>query len=348
MKLAGAQAAKFFARPDPSRAGLLIYGADPMRIALRRQQVIAALIGPEGEAEMRLTRLSGSDARRDPAAIPDAVRATGFFPGPRVVFVEEASDSAGAAIVAALADRQDGDAVLIVTAGSLGKASALRKAFEDHPSAYAIGLYDDPPSREEVEAMLAAAGFGGTGLPLPDREAMGDLLALAAALDPGDFRQTVERIAVYKLGDPAALSTAEVAMLAPASIEADADEALHAAAEQRVADLGLILRRLDGQGVQPTTLCISASRHFRALHAIASDPGGPGAGIGRVRPPIFGPRRDRMLRQAQNWGAADLEKALTAITDTDLALRSSSSAPSRAMMERSLIRIAVMLSARDR
>ena len=39
--------------------GLLIFGADPMRVAMKRQEVIAAVIGPEGEAEMRLTRLSG-------------------------------------------------------------------------------------------------------------------------------------------------------------------------------------------------------------------------------------------------------------------------------------------------
>ena len=33
MKLAGAAAAKFFARPEPDRAGVLIFGADAMRVA---------------------------------------------------------------------------------------------------------------------------------------------------------------------------------------------------------------------------------------------------------------------------------------------------------------------------
>ena len=114
MKLGGAAALKFFARPEADRAGLLIHGADAMRVALRRQEVIAALIGPDGEAEMRLARMSGGDLRKDPAMIVDALRAQGFFPGPRVAFVEEATDTNAPVLKDALADWQPGDAMLIV------------------------------------------------------------------------------------------------------------------------------------------------------------------------------------------------------------------------------------------
>jgi DNA polymerase-3 subunit delta len=61
-----------------------------------------------------------------------------------------------------------------------------------------------------------------------------------------------------------------------------------------------------------------------------------------MRPPVFGPRRDRMLRQAQGWGMHSLEKAIGILTDTDLALRSSSRAPALAVMERALIRLAML------
>ena len=65
MILKGVEAARYCAKPDPARAGLLIFGADAMRVALKRQEAIAALVGPEGEAEMRLTRMSGGDLRKD-------------------------------------------------------------------------------------------------------------------------------------------------------------------------------------------------------------------------------------------------------------------------------------------
>lgn len=341
MKLTGAAATRYFARPDPARAGLLIFGADGMRVALRRQEVIAALLGPAGEAEMRLTRLAAAEARRDPASLADALRAQGFFPGQRVVFLEDAGDGLAAQVGAALADWRPGDAALVVTAGDLKGRSALRKLFEDNGNAVAIGLYDDPPGREEIEAWLAAAGLSRI-----TPEAMTDLLALSRALDPGDFRQTVEKIGLYKFGDDGALTPEEVLALAPATIEADVDDLLHVVAEQRPAALAALMRRLEGQGMAPVGLCIATLRHFRALHLAACDPGGPAAGLARQRPPVFGPRRDRMQRQAQAWGAARLEMALAAIVETDLALRSSSRAPAMAVMERLLIRLAMMGRAR--
>ena len=60
MKLAGAEARRYFAKPDPKRPAVLIYGTDPMRVALRRQELIAALIGPDGPSEMRLTRMAAA------------------------------------------------------------------------------------------------------------------------------------------------------------------------------------------------------------------------------------------------------------------------------------------------
>ena len=337
MKLAGPAALKFFARPEQDRAGLLFHGSDAMRVALRRQEVILALIGPEGEAEMRLTRLSGADLRNDSAAVSDAMRAQGFFPGPRAVFVEEAGDASAPVLKDALADWRPGDAMVIVTAGSLGKGSALKKLFEDHPNACAAAIYDDPPSREEIEAILSKAGL--RQVPGP---AMTDLLALARELDPGDFRQTVEKLLLYKFGDATPVTPEDVEAVAPATIEAAVDDVLNAAAEARSSDVGPLVRRLQGQGVAPVTLCIGATRHFRALHAAASAPGGAAEGIARLRPPVFGPRRDRMLRQAQAWGMHRLEQALSLLTDTDLQLRSSSRAPAMAVMERTLIRLAML------
>lgn len=337
MKLAGAEARRYIARPDPAQAGLLLYGADAMRVALKRQEAIAALVGPDGEAEMRLTRIPASDLRKDGALLMDAVKAQGFFPGPRVAFVEDAGDGLAPLIAAALADWRAGDAAIVVTAGQLNARSALRKAFEGHKSAYAIGIYDDPPGREEIEAALKAAG-----LERIDDAAMSDLQALARSLDPGDFRQTVEKIGLYKHGDAAPLTAEEVALSAPRSTEAGVDEVIDVVAEGRQGELGPLLTRLEGQGVTPVTLCIFTLRHFRSLHAAAADPGGAAAGLARMRPPVFGPRRDKMQRQLHQWGLRKVETALGILIETDLTLRSASRAPDRAVMERSLIRLAML------
>lgn len=335
MILKGLEATRYCARPDPGKAGLLISGADPMRVTLKRQEAIAALIGPQGESEMRLTRIPAADLRKDAALLMDAMKAQGFFPGPRVAFVEDATDSLTATIDAALKDWRTGDAQIVVTAGNLTGKSALKTLFDRHPAAVSIALYDDPPGREEIEDALKKAGL--TSI---DREAMTDLTALARALDPGDFRQTLEKIALYKHADPTPLTPAEIAALAPATIEAEVDELVTAVADRRAEEIGPLLRRLEGQGTQAVALCIAAMRHFRALHMAVTDPAGVQSGIAKARGIPF-KLRDAMTRQAQQWGAPALERAISDLVETDLTLRSSSRAPAMAVMERTLMRLAL-------
>jgi DNA polymerase-3 subunit delta len=333
MKLSGPAANGYFRNPDKTHAGLLIFGADPMRVAGKRQEVIAALVGPQGGEEMRLTRMSGPDLRKDPAILNDAIKAQGFFPGHRVAFVEEATDGLSKVIDAALGDWQAGDAQVVVTAGQLTAKSALRKVFEAHRNAVSIGIYDEPPSRDEIEQTLRDAG-----LEIQSRDVMDALFVLAASLEPGDFRQTMEKVSLYKRGDPSGVSVADIMANAPQSAEVDIDDVLEVVATGQADKLGPVLRDLYAQGVAPVTLCIGAMRHFRQLHTVASDPGG----VGALRPPVFGPRRDKLVRQASNWGRDRLERALTALTDTDLQMRSSGATPDRALMERALIRLAMM------
>ena len=337
MILKGLEASRYCAKPNPAHTGLLVFGADPMRVALKRQEAISALIGPEGEAEMRLTRLAAADLRSDPAALLDAIKAVGFFPGPRAVFIDGATDGLAPTLASALADWQPGDAQIIATAARLTPKSALRKLFEEHKTARAAAIYDDPPSRAEIAALLAEAGL--RDLP---RDAMDDLDALARSLPPGDLRQTIEKLGLYKRGDAAPVTPADIAAVAPLMREAELDEILHAAAEAEAGAIGPLLSRLTGQGVAPVTLCIAALRHFRTLHAAACHPGGAAAGLQAQRPPVFGPRRDRMLTQISRWGREPLETALSLLVETDLTLRSAQSAPQMALMERALIRLAMM------
>ncbi|MEX0277524.1 MAG: DNA polymerase III subunit delta [Ruegeria sp.] len=342
MKLSPREAEGYFARPDADKAGLLIYGADAMRVALKRQQVLAALLGPAAEEEMRLTRMPGSDLRGDPAQLLDAVKAVGFFPGPRAVFVEDATETAAGAIISALEDWATGDAQIIVTAGQLKPSSKIRKVFEAHPAAYAVGIYDDPPSRAEIERILSEAG-----LRIIPRDTMSALGELAGGLSPGDFTQTIEKLSLYKRGDTSDLTFEDVEACAPRSTEAALDDVLNVVADGRAQDIGPLIRRLQAQGTNAVTLCIGATRHFRTLYACASDPGGAAQGIGKLRPPVYGKRRDKILRQAQGWGAPKLQTALTVLTDTDLSLRSAGqTAPAMAVVERAMIRLAMLARSR--
>jgi len=337
VKLNTRDAARFLAKPDTAKTGALFFGPDAMRIALKRQDLVATLVGPNGDSEMRLTRINGADVRKDPALLVDALKAQGFFPGQRVVLIEDATDALTATFDVAIQDWQPGDAMMVVTAGQLNAKSKLRKLFEASGSCVTIAIYTDPPSREEIEATLQKSGIRNI-----DQTAMTDLTNLSQELDPGDFRQTVEKLALYKIGDDTPVSPADIIACAPASSEAVLDDAVNYAADGNVAAVAPQMHKLAGQGVNPTTLCIGATRHFRQLHAAASSDQGPEAALSRARPPVFGPRRDKMVRQARQWGTIRLEAALKVLMDTDLALRSSRPVPAMAMIERAFIRIAMM------
>ena len=328
MKLTPRDSKPYFARPDPARTGLLIYGSDAMRVALKRQEFLKNLLGANAEEEMRLSRMPAGELRRDPAMLLDAIKAVGFFPGPRAALVEEANDNIAKILLDALKDWQPGDAQIIVTAGDLKKTSKVLKAFESHPNAYATAIYDNPPDRAEIEQMLKDAGL------TPEADAMAALSDLARTLDPGDFRQTLEKITLYKLGDSTPIGLEDIAACAPTSTSVEVDDILHVVAETRAAEIGPVMSKLQGQGVNPVTLTIMATRHFRTLYRIAANPGAP----------IYGVRdRDRAMRQARNWGAVKLETALAVLTETDLKLRSAGQhAPALALVERAFIRLAML------
>lgn len=338
MKLGARDAARFLGKPEGA-AAILLYGPDAMRTALKRAALVETLIGPSGAAEMRLERLTAADVRRSPATLLDLVKATGFFPGPRAVLLEEAGDLVTPAVVAVLQDWKPGDAVVVITAGNLTPGNSLRKAMEAARNGVAIAIYADPPDRAEVEAALARVG-----LAPPDRETFVVIESLAHALDPGDFAQFVEKLALYRHGETTPLSIADVEACAPPEAEADLDTVVALAADGEVQALVPAFRRLTSN---PTALAIAAGRYFRTLHGAATATDGPDAALARARPPVFGPRRTRMAAQARAFGPDRLERALELIMDADLTLRSSCPTPAAAVTERLFVRLAMLRRGRD-
>ena len=250
--------------------------------------------------------------------------------------LEGAGDAAAGAVEAALDGVTPDQAVLVVTAGNLKARSKLRALFEKGRTLAAVGIYANPPERGDIEAMFAARKA-----PLPDDEAMQDLLSLGRALDAGEFRGLVEKLLLYKANESSPVTPEDVAACAPLAIEDEVDALSAAVAGGEVKAVPGIIGRLSGQGEAPSSLSIGVTRHFRQLLALASAPDGPEAAAARARPLIFGPRRAAMLGQLRKLTRQDLEAALTTLTDTELALRSSAPAPAYALLERALMRIAM-------
>ena len=89
---------------------------------------------------------------------------------------------------------KDGDATIVVTAGSLKPSSTLRKFFEQKKNTFAVPIYDNPITKFDVQEIIAESGLQNI-----TQEGFAQLTTLASDLQPGDFKQTIAKLALYKL-----------------------------------------------------------------------------------------------------------------------------------------------------
>ncbi|NAZ38040.1 DNA polymerase III subunit delta [Rubellimicrobium sp. CFH 75288] len=312
---------------------MLLSGEDPGRIADARGRLVSLWAGPSAEAEMRIERLSGADLRRDGRGLGDALKAQGFFPGPRVVILEDATDGLAPVAEAALEDWREGDARLVVTAGSLPARGALRRLFEGRRGLVAITFYDDPPDAAELDALLAEAGVGSL-----EPEARALIETAAQSLPLFELCGLLERLALYGFGDTGPVAAEAVEALLPDGAEADLDALLAAVAAGEEARIPSILQRLSAQGVNGVAIATGLGRHLRAAMGVAAAKGGRDSALASLRPVPFGARRTALLRLA-SWAPERLENAAGLILELDRNLRGGSPAPQGALVERALLRL---------
>ena len=295
MKLTNRDLNSFFESPPRDIAGVLIYGNDHMRVAAKKQKLIQSLLGPKAEEEMRLTRISSENLKRSPEQAIDLCKAQGFFPGQRALLIEGTNETVADIIIKAIEVWKDGDATLIVTAGSLKPTSSLRKFFEQHKNAISAPIYDNPMTRSEIENMISEVGLKNV-----TQDSFNHLSQIASQLEPGDFKQTIEKLALYKLNDNNALTHQDISNCIPISNEAQIDEVLAVVLSGNHSKISQIINRLRSQGVLPVTLVIAATRHFKILFSISTNLKGSSAGAASLRPPVFGPRKESLINQANN------------------------------------------------
>ncbi len=339
MKLTGREARSYLERPAP-RPAVLLHGPEAAATGFACQKLVDRLLGDDRQGDdMALERLPAAALRKEPALLVDQMRARGFFgaEGLRILLVEDVTDAVAPAFDAALGMWETGDAMIVATAGQLPPRSKLRKLFEGHPAALAIGIYPEPPGPREIADQLARKGLEGV-----EEGAIRALSALGATMEPGEFAGLLEKLALYKLDDPAPLTEADVAAMAVPPTEAEMDAVLDLAAEGKVRELAALLPPLGARSGAAVGLAIAAARHFQRLHMLAADPAGPGRAVQRLRPPVFGPRRDRLVRQAGRLGLARIERILRWIAEADLAIRAPNPPPAAARIERLLLRIAML------
>lgn len=337
MKLSGRDTQRFCKQPDTSLKGALIHGPDAGMIAVRRRELVSALLGADKD-DLRITNLTAADVRKDTSLLDTELKARGFFPGRRIVVIESTTDGLSKLIGSVLGTTTTDDAFLILTAGMLPARSSLRQLFERANNLAALQQFQDSPGPNDIEDMLKSAGM--THGVTPD--GLDALTHYAATADYGSFLQAIEMISIFDMSRDAPLSSKEIDLILPAGQETEIDAFIDAVTHGNPADIGPQMRRLQTSGVNAVTLLIALQRQFRQLLLAATAPGGPEAGLARIRPPLWGARKSAMQALLRRWQPRRLEQATQILFETDSKVRSSSNVPDMALIERCSLRLAMM------
>ena len=334
MRISKDAADAFCAKPPKGVVAALVYG-DAGAVADRCDRLRAAWCsGPD----MQVERLSGEALRRDPAALDTALRSDGLFTAGRCLIIGNATDGAAQAF-ASVIDTASEKCRLIVTAGSLNAGSKLRKLFEKAPHAAAIQSYEAPLTDTDIAVLLRAAGGGEiTG------DALTTLRHVAETMDGAAFRSEVEKLVLYTEGRE--VGAADVAASCGAARATSLDAVLDAAIGGRPAELRHALAHAWIGGQAPDAAASAMARRLRTLRGALAISFGERCDVetalSRLSPPIRFPVNQAYARHASLWSVSSLDAALAQVMQAQTLIRSATAAPAAVIVERAMIRVAML------
>jgi DNA polymerase-3 subunit delta len=321
VKLGGGQIERFLRRPDPAAAVVLIYGPDEGLVRERVERVIATVLDDPRDP-FRASELSVDTVRAEPARLVDEAQSLCLLGGRRVVRLRQASDQAVAACRTLLALPRI-EALVVIDAGELGAASALRRLIEGAPNAVAIPCYRDEGRdlAAFIDQELAARALAA------DLDARGYLQEHLGA-DRAVTRAELDKLALY-LDDAAAPGRRRVGLDDVVAVVGDSaaiglDDLVHGVALGRCRAVERCLERLLGAGEQPVRLIRAQANHFVRLRRLAAEVArgaSPAQAIERARPPIHFRRKSDVAAALERWSGGRVTLVLGRLLEAEIACK---------------------------
>lgn len=338
-KLSANRSHGYIAKPDPRHIAVLLYGPDPTLTATRRDALIKTLLGADDDP-FRLARLSAETVKKDSASLSDECNAISFGGGDRVIVLTGATDALTPAIKGAI-DQMSGGATLVITADVLSGGSKLRKLIEGDDRAIALPFYPAEGAALEGEVNSVLQNLGAPLLDADAARALGDVLQ---GVGHGEAMRFAEVLALAA-ADSDVITAEDVIACAPPAAEADFEAGIQAVTHGRPRDLPSLFDRFEAQAASLPGLVRVLAMHMARLHraqALMADGMDAQTAMGKLQPPVFWKTRDSFAAQLRAWPRAGVEDAFAQLTGLEQTLRSGSAIPERALIERTLMRIAMM------
>lgn len=325
---------RFAARPPAGLVAALIFGPDSGLVRERAERLARSVVADLNDAFL-VSELDEAILAADPARLADEAAALSMLGGRRVVRVRGAGNSLADLFGRFLA-APSGEALVVVEAGDLSKAAALRKIFEAAPNAAALGCYADS---ERDLAQLVREVMKEHGVTITS-EGIEEAIARLGS-DRGVSRRELEKLALYAQ-DVGKAGAADVRAVMGDEAEGRAEEVCDAAAEGNLQQLDLALSRLWAHDTSPVAVVRIALSHFHRLTQSRTllDRGEAMEGVlKKLRPPLHFSRQPSFRAQLGRWNVSRLQRALELLFEAE-ELCKTTAIPSEAACGRALLNIA--------
>jgi len=317
MKIPTAETERFIREPDPALIAVLVYGPDQGLVRERARKIVSSVVEDLADP-FRVTELTAAVLLDDPVRLSDEVGALSLTGGRRVVRLGDAGDATTKTLDGVLSTASANDVLVVVEAGDLGPRSKLRKLFEDSGTAAALACYADDVRAlgEVIRETLSQAGLTAT----PDAISY---LSDHLGSDRMISRMELEKLATYAFGaGEVTLEDAE-AVVGDGAVNS-IDDIVYSTSEGNIFNLDRALQRVFDEGINSVAVVRAAQRHFQRLHRAAGAVAAgntPDQAMKALRPPVFFKRAASFRGQLQAWNVSSLAGALKALTDAEIACK---------------------------
>jgi DNA polymerase-3 subunit delta len=345
MKLKAYQVEGFLNAPDPAVRVALFYGPDRGAVRENARRLAAQFLG-DGPDPMQLVELSAEQLSHQPNLLFDEAAAIPMFGGNKVVMTQAQGERL-TKMLKSYFDSPAESALVIVEAGNLAPAAALRKAFEAADCAMALPCFEDNPKdiQRLAKAHLEQEGFRVEAAAL-------EYLSQYLGADRGVTRQELNRLVLYMgpqgssartQGDPVMITYDDVAEIIGDSAVASLDGLVDAVALGRLEQADKALSRLAQSGTPAPAALGRLRQHFQNLHLaqglISNGKRVQDALQAAFRPPLNFKRKPLVENQLALWPKAKTATALSILHDSETACRQTGT-PEIALASYTLLRLA--------
>ncbi len=351
MKITGARAQRFLAKPPDDIIGVLLFGPD-RGLVRERAQALAKLFISDPDDAFAVTQLTADDLTGDVAKLGDEISALSLLGDARLVRLRLDHERAGAAISKIIKGfdtrPETAEAKLIIEAGNMTPRSAIRKACEAAGHFAAVGCYSDSAAdvADMVRSTLAQKSIS------IDRDALALWVPLLEG-DRGLIRGEIEKMALYKgygsSDEAAVVDMADIKTLAAGGQAGSIDDIINDTLSGRVDSADAVFRRAVAGKVNTAIVLLSLQRRIAQLLEVQAKVNGGEStqmAMRALRPPIFGMAQNAFSGQVQNWPNTALKRALAQTLEAEKSVKTAGS-PADAIVGRLLLALASYAAKRN-